>query len=88
MEVSQTDETQLYCEDDYNQGIATVDDEADAHEGTDSNIIDVLSQEIQAKYEGMQKELDEKDDRHQEEKKRMLEIHERELELQRQALGK
>ena len=87
MEVSQTDETQLYCEDDYNQGRATVDDE-DAYEGTDSNIIDVLSQEIQAKYEGMQKELDEKDDRHQEEKKRMLEIHERELELQRQALGK
>lgn len=51
MEVSQTDGTQLYGEND-NQGIATVDDE-DAFEGTDSNIVDVLSQQIQAKYEGI-----------------------------------
>ena len=86
MEVPLTDGTQWYGENDHDQGIAIVDDE-DESEGTDS-IVDELSQQIQAKVEGMQKELDEKDDIHQEEKARMRVIHEQELERQREALGK
>lgn len=86
MEVPLTDGTQWYGENDHDQGIAIVDDE-DELEGTDS-IVDELSQQIQAKYEGMQKELDEKDDIHQEEKAKMRVIHEQELERQREALGK
>ena len=86
MEVPLTDGTQWYGENGHDQGIAIVDDE-DELEGTDS-IVDELSQQIQAKVEGMQKELDEKDDIHQEEKARMRVIHEQELERQREALGK
>ena len=61
MEVPLTDGTQWYGENDHDQGIAIIVDDEDELEGTDS-IVDELSQQIQAKVEGMQKELDEKDD--------------------------
>ena len=83
----QTDET--YYDDDQDQGAGTlgyVNDEDDQDEGTD-NIVNMVSQ-IQVKYEGMQKELDEKDEVHEEEKQMMRETHEQDMERLRQALGK
>lgn len=56
-------------------------DDDDDH-GTD--VVDVVSQMI---HEGMQKQLEERDEAHEEEKEMMRQIHEQELEHQRQALG-
>jgi hypothetical protein len=78
-------ESQFCYEDDH--ALGELDDEDDS-EGRDLNIVDVYSQKIQAKFEGIQKDLHEKDEIHQEEKQMMLEKHEQELEHQRQALGK
>ena len=82
----QTDET--YYEDDQDQGVDTLTYvyEDDQDKGTD-NIVNMVSQ-IQVKYEGMQKELDEKDEVHEEEKQRMRETHEQDMERLKQALGK
>ena len=93
MAVSQSSEppSQMWIDDtdDQDQGIRAlgqVDDRDDQDEYAD--IVSMVSQKIQEKCEGMQKQLVEKDELHQVEKERMREVHEQEMERQRQALGK